>query len=50
MQQHVLDDPIRWLAVLDDLIEIASQSVHQLRNPAASLFIKTHPKRAVRFN
>jgi hypothetical protein len=30
VQQHVLDDRIRTLAVLDDLVEVALQSIRNL--------------------
>ena len=39
MQQHVLDDGIRTLTVLDDLVEIASQHVRQLVDLLARLFV-----------
>ena len=38
VQQHVLDDRIRPLAVLHDLFEIAAQRVHQFGNLTAPSF------------
>src|SRR5215471_15612800 len=40
MQQHVLDDRIGALAVLNDFVEVTSQRGHQLCNLAASLFVQ----------
>ena len=40
MQQHVLDDGIRALAMLDDLFEIAAQRIGQIRDILAGLFIR----------
>ena len=42
MQQHVLDDGIRTLAVLNDLVEIAAQCDHQFGDFGASLFVNAH--------
>ena len=39
-QQHVFDDGIRTLAVLDDLFEIAAQRVHQFANLTAPLLVE----------
>ena len=40
MQKHVLNDRIRPLAVLNNLVEIASQSFHQFGNLAAFLIVQ----------
>ena len=40
VQQHVLDDGIRALAVLHDLVEIALQSIHNVADLAAQLFVE----------
>ena len=42
MQQHVLDDGVRALAVLNDLVEIVSQSVRQFSDFTARLIIARH--------
>ena len=40
MQQHVLDDGIRTLAVLNDLVEVAPQSLRQFVDLGALLFVE----------
>src|SRR5262249_6742247 len=40
VQQHIPDDRIRTLAVLDDLVKIAPQRLHQLGNLATPLCVE----------
>ena len=47
MQQHVLDDAVGALAVLDDLVEIAAQHVRQLVDLLARLVVDCEPLQGV---
>ena len=42
VQQHVLDDGVRALAVLNDLVEVVAQSVRQFNDFTARLIIARH--------
>jgi hypothetical protein len=45
MQQHVLDDRVRALAVLHDLVEVALQSIRNLADLGTQLAVEVHPSK-----
>ena len=48
VQQHVLDDGIRTLAVLHDLVEVALQSIRNVADLCSQLAVEVSPLSACR--